>query len=266
MAEVSIWSKSACDEQYDGAARVLKRVQKILLRRWTQEKCNRNNAEGAEESFHTNQETEPGEVASALKELLGLLEIGEPEADKNAVELGRMGGHTLILHILDAPRDDNESDLAARAVDLCMELCERFPMKGSSITACEENSLRTTILVSSPLAKIDPITLHMRRRMQDGALDTDSRPAREIRLELVGGKSTENKSTSIACLACDLRKKNYNMTIVAIAQQHAVGWIARPGPIHPGVPAPALCKSQLPHFFCHHALNELHLAFLIFFH
>jgi hypothetical protein len=170
MAEVSVWSKASANEEEDTTT-LLKRVHSALLKRWSKERTN---------ASITQEQENDGKVVRMLEELVQLLEKG-PEADKQASDFGRLGGHTLLLSVLESPEDEEEGELAARAVDLCMELCERFPMKGGSITACEEDTLRTSVPVTSAFAKIDPVTLHMRRRMQDGAMDTDSRPAREIR-------------------------------------------------------------------------------------
>lgn len=80
-------------------------------------------------------------VDDALQALLTILEAGGQQANRAATEFGRLGGHMSLLQFLEAGLEDDNQDtdstreLAARAVDLCMAQCPRFPMKVGALDA-----------------------------------------------------------------------------------------------------------------------------------
>lgn len=88
---------------------------------------------------------------------------------------------SFLLDVLDKDPSEDESEQAANAVDLCMSLCERFPMKGASITCDQKDNLRVSIPIDGPANRgKGPVMLHLKRRVADGAADGDWKPAREI--------------------------------------------------------------------------------------
>ena len=92
------------------------------------------------------------------------------DADKAATEFGRNGGHIFLLQLLETEGVDDESDrtreLAATAVEHCMSLCARFPMKAATVDAknvCD--TMRCEIEIDSPLNRCGGVVkVYLRRR------------------------------------------------------------------------------------------------------
>lgn len=153
MAEMAIWDGEAHDDWVgdSGTRRLLSTILDRLRNRWKKVRG------GALE--------EGDRVHEALEQLVGTMDAGGSQGDEAAAEFGRMGGHSFLLDVLDKDTSEEEGDAAARAVDLCMSLCDRFPMKGASIAADERDILRVSIPIDSPANRAGtPVTMHLRRR------------------------------------------------------------------------------------------------------
>jgi len=128
-------------------------------------------------------ETDEPAVNCALQALVGAFEAGGADADKAASDFGRLGGHVFLLQLLEAEIDDDDEagdkvrELAATAVELCMGLCSRFPMKSTTVdakNACD--TMRCEIEIDSELNQCDgPVRIQMRR--QSNANDASIAPA-----------------------------------------------------------------------------------------
>ena len=107
-------------------------------------------------------------VMEALRELV--VALAAPNADSAATALGRLGGHALLLQLLESDCE-NEGDgdmreLAATATELMVPLCPQFPMQAAALDA--QNScdlMRCCIEIDSAQNACGrPLTMHLRRR------------------------------------------------------------------------------------------------------
>jgi len=182
MAEVSIWAQDDANSQgirqrMAGVCEVLRKdcragrkapgfIPEMETSR--QEKSWGNSARGGET------------VQDALQVLLSAFEGGSADADKAATEFGRNGGHIFLLQLLETEGVDDESDrtreLAATAVEHCMRLCARFPMKAATVDAknvCD--TMRCEIEIDSALNRCGGVVkVYLRRRSTPN--DTAVRP------------------------------------------------------------------------------------------
>jgi hypothetical protein len=125
-----------------------------------------------------DQDTGHETVDKALEELIAVFEGGGSDADKAATDFGRSGGHLFLLQLLEAEGDEgkvaNTRDLAAEAVEHCMSLCSRFPMKSAILdakSACD--TMRCEIDIDSALNACGAaLKLHLRRRSNGNEGDT----------------------------------------------------------------------------------------------
>jgi hypothetical protein len=131
----------------------------------------------------------------------------EPVENQTALEFGRLGGHFLLLDLLEALPDADSSDCtgiaalrdaAACAVDHCAALCPGFPMKGTRLAGGTHDAggaggagggLRARLVVDSALkpAAGRPLTLRVVRRA-DRRRAGCGEPERAISNMLWGGR------------------------------------------------------------------------------
>lgn len=153
MAEMAIWDGEGQESGSEGSGtrRLLVAILERLRARWKKVRG------GALE--------DGDRVHEALEQLVETMDAGGSQGDEAAAEFGRMGGHSFLLDVLDKDTSEEEADAAARAVDLCMSLCDRFPMKGASIAADQKDVLRVSIGIDGPANRTGtPVTMHLRRR------------------------------------------------------------------------------------------------------
>ena len=167
MAEVSIWAQDDANSQ--GIRQRMASVCEVLRK-----DCRAGRqAPGFIPEMETSRQEKSwgGErVHDALQVLLSALEGGSADADKAATEFGRNGGHIFLLQLLETEGVDDESDrtreLAATAVEHCMSLCARFPMKAATVDAknvCD--TMRCEIEIDSALNRCGGVVkVYLRRR------------------------------------------------------------------------------------------------------
>lgn len=174
MAEISIWAQDDASSQ--GARDRMSDICDVLRKQ-----CRGGRKAGVEipSSAGGNEETQSAN--DVLQTLIDTLEAGGADADKAATDFGRLGGHLFLLKLLEVEGEDedtqNQRELAATAVELCMSLCSRFPMKSATVdakNACD--AMRCEIEIDSELNKCDgPLKLHLRRQCNPN--DASNAPA-----------------------------------------------------------------------------------------
>ena len=167
MAEVSLWAQQ--DSLHHSLHQRMSQVCSTL----------RSHCRAARDLTGDTKQQDMGDgVRNALASLIEALGEGGANADKSASLFGRLGGHQSLLQLLEAEGEAGEDlrDLAARAAELCMSFCSRFPMKAGALDAENDCDLmRCEISIDSPLNKTGaPVKVHLMRRSNPD--DTGSRP------------------------------------------------------------------------------------------
>jgi len=150
MAEISIWARDDDESQgmRDRMADVSDLLRKGCRPSRKQSTPHEPSAGAGPPALHA--------VDDALQMLVEILEEGGLQANRAATEFGRCGGHMSLLQLLQAedndPATESTRELAARAVDLCMVHCSRFPMKAAALDAKNTcDTMQCTFLVDSPM-------------------------------------------------------------------------------------------------------------------
>jgi hypothetical protein len=126
MAEISIWTRD--DDESQGMRKRMADMSDLLRKR-------------CREKIVPASTCAISAVDDALQALIDILEAGGVHASRAATDFGRLGGHMSLLQLLEAGLDDDDQatertrELAARAVDLCMAQCPRFPLKAAALDA-----------------------------------------------------------------------------------------------------------------------------------
>eukprot|EP00960_Hanusia_phi_P054701 762747-Hanusia_phi.AAC.5 len=123
-----------------------------------------------------------GERTESLRQLLSLLQGPAAVRSQAAWDLGQLGGHHVLLLLMETTEVDEERDLCAELTDICARVCSRFPMKATPLMEDDgmEDSLGCELLVTSSLNKTrTPLKILLRRRAAKGGA-SERCPERKI--------------------------------------------------------------------------------------